>query len=79
VGVLTDTKTMSASATWRSTSVLKERLRPRHSLTTASRPGSRTGRRSLFQASMRGRETSTTATSMAGHLSAITAMDGPPT
>jgi hypothetical protein len=42
-------------------------LRPRHSLTTASRPGSRTGRRSLFQASMRGRETSTTATSMAGH------------
>jgi hypothetical protein len=28
---------------------------------------------------MRGREPSTTATSMAGHLSAITAMDGPPT
>jgi hypothetical protein len=40
---------------------------------------SRTGRRWLFQASMRGREPSTTATSMAGHLSAITAMDGPPT
>jgi len=45
----------------------------------AAAAGSRTGRRSLFQASMRGRETSTTATSIAGHLSAMTAMDGPPT
>ena len=40
VGVLTETNTMSASATCLSVSVEKNRLRPRHALTTSSRPGS---------------------------------------
>uniref|UniRef100_A0A0D9ZDE6 WRKY domain-containing protein n=1 Tax=Oryza glumipatula TaxID=40148 RepID=A0A0D9ZDE6_9ORYZ len=40
VGVFTDTKMMSASATCFSTSVLKKRFLPLHSLTTSSSPGS---------------------------------------
>mmetsp|Transcript_5581 Transcript_5581/g.16838 ORF Transcript_5581/g.16838 Transcript_5581/m.16838 type:complete len:232 (-) Transcript_5581:180-875(-) len=40
VGVFTDTKTISASATAVSTSVEKKRFLPRHSFTISSRPGS---------------------------------------
>jgi hypothetical protein len=44
---------MSASPTWVVVSVEKNRLRPRQALTTSSRPGSKMGRASEFQASMR--------------------------
>ncbi|KAJ0454705.1 hypothetical protein HanIR_Chr15g0743131 [Helianthus annuus] len=40
VGVLTETKTISASHTCFSTSVLKKRFLPLHCFTTSSRPGS---------------------------------------
>jgi hypothetical protein len=40
VGVLTETKTTSASPTCLAASVLKKRLRPRQARTMSSRPGS---------------------------------------
>ncbi|KAF5818178.1 hypothetical protein HanXRQr2_Chr02g0061921 [Helianthus annuus] len=70
---------MSASETCFSTSVLKNRFLPLHDLTTSSSPGSYIGSWSLFQAAIRETEISTTATSMSGHLWAITAIVGPPT
>ena len=82
VGVFTDRKTMSAAAMAASTSVLKNRLRPRQRPTTASNPGSYTGKRlrsGSFQAAMRSALRSTTVTWMPGQRSAITAMVGPPT
>ena len=79
VGVFTDTKIMSASLIAAGISVLKNRLRPRARLTTSSKPGSKIGRFSLFQASIRDWLISTTVTLTSGHLSAITVIVGPPT
>ncbi len=79
VGVLTETKMMSASRMPAAMSVEKNRLRPRASRTTSSSPGSKIGRRSVFQARMRSALTSTTVTLQSGHLAAMTAMVGPPT
>ena len=79
VGVFTETKMMSASLIAAGISVLKNRFRPRARLTTSSRPGSKIGRLSLFQASIRAWLISTTVTFTSGHLSAITVIVGPPT
>ena len=62
VGVLTDTKIRSASMIALSTSEEKNRLVPRCFLTISSRPGSKIGRSSLFQAAIRTGFTSTIVT-----------------
>ena len=79
VGVLTETKIISASLMADGMSVLKNKFRPRARFTTSSKPGSKIGRFSLFQASMRDWLISTTVTLTSGHLSAITVIVGPPT
>ena len=64
------------------TAVEKCKLRPRQRPTTASRPGSYTGRRlrsAPFQAAIRSALRSTTVTITSGQRSAITAIVGPPT
>ena len=79
VGVFTDTKMMSASRMPEVISVEKNRLRPRARRTTSSRPGSKTGSDSPCQAAIRASLISTTFTRTCGHLSAMTAIVGPPT
>jgi len=79
VGVLTEMKTQSAPAIAVSMSVEKRRFLPRARRTTSSRPGSKTGRLSVFQAAIRSALASTTVTWIWGQRSAMTAMVGPPT
>jgi len=59
--------------------VLKKRFLPRVAWTISSRPGSKMGSSSEFQAAMRSALMSTTVTRISGHLLAMTAMVGPPT
>lgn len=82
VGVLTLTNTICASSIAPSMSVVKNRLRPRHSPTTSARPGSNTGscvRSSEFHAAMRCGLTSTIVTLISGHCWAMMEQVGPPT
>lgn len=84
VGVLTLTKTTSASAIAFLTSVVKNRLGERSaepsrgSLATSKRFGSKIGRSSEFHASIRLWFRSATVTLISGHLFAMTAHVGPP-
>src|SRR5690606_24310750 len=74
--------TMSAPAMAASTSVEKNRLRPRASATTSASPGSYTGsweRSASFQAAIRFSFMSTILTVIWGHFWAITDIVGPPT
>src|SRR5690606_18101854 len=74
--------TICASSIALSTSVEKNRFRPRASATTPASPGSYTGsfeRSSPFHAAMRASLMSTMVTRMSGHCGAITDMMGPPT
>ena len=81
VGVCTEMKTTSASAkaatpwAW----ARKCKLRPRTCRTISGKPGSKTGRLSLFQAAMRAALRSSTVTCTSGQRAAMTAMVGPPT
>ena len=79
VGVLTDTKMMSAARIPPATSVEKNRFLPRARRTTSSSPGSKIGNWSLFQAAMRSALMSVTVTRTLEQRSAMTAMVGPPT
>lgn len=82
VGVFTLTNTICASSIARSMSVVKKRLRPRHSPTTSARPGSKTGswdKSCEFHAAIRWGFTSTIVTVMSGHCCASTEHVGPPT
>ena len=66
VGVLTETKMRSASMMALSTSVEKKRFLPLCCLTISSRPGSKMGRSSEFQAAIRWGLTSTIVTWLQG-------------
>lgn len=82
VGVFTLTNTSCASSMAPSMSVVKNRLRPRHSATTSASPGSYTGsceRSSEFHAAIRWGFTSTMVTLISGHCCATTEHVGPPT
>eukprot|EP00732_Lithocolla_globosa_P001600 Lithocolla_globosa_v1_NODE_818_length_3236_cov_18.549026.p5 type:complete len:104 gc:universal NODE_818_length_3236_cov_18.549026:1275-1586(+) len=80
VGVFTETKIMSARVMALTVSVEKNKFFPRHSFVTSSKPGSKMGKLSEFQASMRGWLKSTTSTITASPaILAIMQLVGPPT
>ena len=81
VGVCTEMKTTSASAKAETPWACgwKCKLRPRTCRTISCKPGSKTGRLSLFHAAMRSVFRSNTVTCTSGQRAAMTAMVGPPT